>query len=293
MLKPTDQKTYSDYDLKVLRYHAGYPDTGIISGAAFNQATEFLIKSNYITASNHALTPKATALLNGGSDIENIAVDGSKHERPLTLPQWQDIVGRWAIGTFGPTPPAVHAARMSREMADVMDCVAIGDVDNLGRALAGVMVVGLALAESQNINLTQALIAEHSENASSQWVQDGWGQWVRRGDGSIADESRAEQIAFYVLSDVIPPQIGAQLLRLDGAGLSQAIDYLIAFGGCDDSDFQNKGVQDLTPRARGINLKLPKFYPLKRPSIVTGPAEMIDGLWAPNPEPKERHHAKP
>lgn len=208
------------------------------------------------------------------------------HEN-FTLPDWQNVIGQWALQTFGPTPPGVHAARMSREMADVMDCVAIGDMANLGRALAGVMVVGLALADSQDIELIQDLIAEHVENLSSQWMQDSWGQWVRRSDGSIADESRAAQIAFYVLSDVIPPQIGAQLLRLDGAGLSQAIEYLIAFGGCDESDFQNKGVQDLTPRARGVNLKLPKFHPLKRASIVTGPVQMIDGLWAPNPEPKE------
>lgn len=269
----------SDYDLKVLRFYAGYPDTGIVSGAALNQATEFLIKSNYITAKNHALTPKATALLNGVSVTESIADNLSEIEKPSNLHEWQILVGRWALKTFGPTPPAVHAARMSREMADVMDCIAIGDMDNLGRALAGVMVVGLALADSQNINLETSLGDEHAENQASHWVRDGWGQWVRHGANDIKNTEQAQIICEMVQARNLSPKAAARLLHSDGVDLITAIKFLIKNAQCHSDDFQSQAVQDLTPRARGANNPWPKFYPLKHSTTVTGMAEMIDTIF--------------
>ena len=277
MLKQTEQKNYSDYDLKVLRYYAGYPDTGVISGAALNQATEFLIKSDYITASNHALTPKATALLNGDAGIDIMPAAAEK-ARALTLPEWQSLIGDWALKTFGPTPPAVHAARMSREMADVMDCIAIGDMENLGRALAGVMVVGLALADSQKINLDAALTDEHLENSNSIWRRDSWGQWVRGGTGEIINPELARVICAKVKEQILTPRFAAALLRAGGVSLREAIEYLISHAGCSDDDFSDKPLEDLTPYARGANWPGRKLTPLIFPAIVTGSVERIEDV---------------
>jgi len=297
-------KSPVDYELNVLRFYAGAPDTGVIPGADLNEAREFLIRNGYLNCAVNTLTPKGTALIAGIDDPDPAPAPSPAAAAPdqsdgcalkaggvrdlpaskMSLDVWQAMIGGWALATFGPTPAQVHAARMTREMADVLDCVAIGDIEHLGRALAGVFVVGFALADSQGINIRQALLAEHIENSESHWVKDSWGQWVRRGDGSVTDTDTARKIAELVAADKIQPQDGVRLLMAAGAMLNQAAAFLIAHGGCHESDFQNAGIDDLTPRARGANLPLPKVYPIPKPAILTGDGLMIDDpAFAPTP----------
>ena len=197
-------------------------------------------------------------------------------ERSTDLRVLQTRIGGWALPAFGPTPPAVHAARMAREMADVQDCIAIGNVDDLGRALAGVFVVGLALAESQNISLTAALLAEQEENESSHWVQDSWGQWIRRGDGAVDEaDGIASSIAALVAEDLFPIDLALKLLKSRGASQKHAIAYLVAQADVPDSAFHAPRKEDLTPAGRGVDLR---FHPFARGMMPKGDVIKAEGV---------------
>ena len=192
---------------------------------------------------------------------------------PTTLDAFQARIGRWALETFGPTPACVHGARMDREMADVHDCVAIGDIDNLGRAIAGVLVVALALADSHGLDLTASLLAEQDDNEASEWVQDSWGQWIRNGDGSVTDDPRAQSIAAWVGLGELCPKRAAVWLCDRGADLKSAINYLVARAGVDKAAFSGERCEDLTPASRGVDVH---YHPLSKslvmPDFVTGDA---------------------
>lgn len=194
----------------------------------------------------------------------------------VSLPSLQTRIGGWALGEFGPTPAAVHAARMSREMADILDCVAIGDTANLGRAIAGVFVVGLALAESHGINLTDSLLAEQADNEASDWVQDSWGQWIRNGDGTVRDDRLSRLLAAFVRAGHIPATMGASLLVDRGAELSKAQDYITAQAEIDPEEFHAPRTRRLTPASRGVDIRYHYFAnTLKAPTLVTGDAVEI------------------
>jgi len=167
-----------------------------------------------------------------------------------TLPVLQSRIGRWAIETFGPTPSAVHAARMDREMADIHDCIATGNMDALGRTIAGVLVVALALADSADIDLTAALMAEQAENEASQWQQDSWGQWMRNGDGSVSETQTARMIAKLVGGGSVTPREGVAILCALGASFPAARAYLIAAGAAAPEDFHAQRMDDLVPARR-------------------------------------------
>ena len=141
----------------------------------------------------------------------------------LTL---QARIGRWAASTFGPTPAAVHAARMDREMADVHDCVAIGDDAGLGRAIAGVVVVALALADAQDIDLAAALKAEQADNEAAQWAQTSWGQWVRSSDGQVPDDEISASLGRLAKHEIMDAGDVVTLLRERGASLNAAVAFL-------------------------------------------------------------------
>jgi len=196
-----------------------------------------------------------------------------------SLPAFQQRIGRWALREFGPTPAAVHAARMDREMADIHDCVAIGNTANLGRAIAGVFVVGFALAESQGIDLTAALLAEQDDNEASDWVQDSWGQWIRNGDGAVRDDRLSRFIADCAAAGRLPPTLAASLLVDRGAELSKAQDYIQAAADVEAGAFHAPRAENLTPAARGVDVRYhPLANPLKTPNSVTGPAALEVGV---------------
>lgn len=156
----------------------------------------------------------------------------------VDLTQSQKVIGAWSMSTFGATPADFHAARMTREMADVLDCIAKGDMATLGRALAGVFVVGLALAESQEIDLAAAILAEHTENISSHWVRSSWGQWDRAGDGSVPDTLPVQIITDAAAEGVITPAQAARALTTLGAKFEEACAYLCTRVGLRPSDFE-------------------------------------------------------
>ena len=199
---------------------------------------------------------------------------------PHDLSVLQARIGGWALKTFGPTPAAVHVARMDREMADVHDCVAMGNMDDLGRALAGVFVVGLALADSHDIDLTRALLAEQDDNESSEWIQDSWGQWLRNGDGAVKDDHLARDIAAQVKTEGLDAKFAARLLMDRGASLTSAADYIQDHAGVASDAFQNPRAEDIRPEARGVSTK---FNPLAgrtmpKGDTVTAPANLEVGL---------------
>ena len=171
----------------------------------------------------------------------------------------QARIGRWALRTFGPTPAAVHAARMDREMADVHDCVAMGDMATLGRALAGVLVVGLALAESHDIDLAGALLTEQDDNEASEWIQDSWGQWLRNGDGAVKDDAVSLSMANLVHARFMPPDLAVKILKDRGASQNAAIEYLSKYSGVPESHFEAPRTENLTPAARGVDTKFRPF----------------------------------
>lgn len=142
----------------------------------------------------------------------------------------QKTIGAWSLKTFGAMAADFHAARMIGEMADVFDCIAKGDMDQLGRAVAGVFVVAFALSESQGIDLWAALQAEHDENRRSHWVKNRWGQAERSGDGSVPDTAAAAIIGTAAASGLISPKYALQALCDLGAFQSQAIRYLVSCG---------------------------------------------------------------
>lgn len=194
----------------------------------------------------------------------------------------QTQIGRWALSAFGPTAADFHAARMTREMADVLDCIAKGDSSLLGRALAGVFVVGFALAESQEIDLLEALKAEHEENIRSQWVRDDWGQWVRRGDGSVPDSAPAAIIGMSAAQGKIAPQYAVAALCSLGAGQSQAIEYLVRLG-LSAADFHaptpiDAGESDGEAMVRLEAEKQDRIHALQPPELRLFPKSYIGGV---------------
>lgn len=195
----------------------------------------------------------------------------------ITLAALQTRIGTWALRTFEPTPAPVHAARMGREMADVYDCVAIGNHQDLGRALAGVFVVGLAMAESQDIDLVAALLAEQDENEASEWRKDSWGQWVRNGDGDVPENTHSRTVVELVRFSGLSPKSAARLLMGAGAAPQKAKAFLIEMRVAQDGDFQSTDLMNLRPDARGVDVSKPRFNAaLTSPDTVSGPA--IEGI---------------
>ena len=158
---------------------------------------------------------------------------------PPPLPELQSRIGSWSRTAFGPTPPDLHANRLMKEAVDVADCAATGRVADMGRALAGVLVVALALADGEDIDLLAALVEEQAENEASHWVRTGWGHWRRAGDGGVDETPAALALADAVRDGHVAPRTASALLVAAGARFETAASWLTRRCGLDADAFQD------------------------------------------------------
>jgi NTP pyrophosphatase (non-canonical NTP hydrolase) len=167
------------------------------------------------------------------------AVAGHPHLPPLpdaeaSLDYWQTHIGRWAGLEFGPTPVDLHALRLTKEALDVMDAAATGDVDGrdskLASALAGVLVVALAMAAQNQIDLCEALETEQARNLASEWRSDAFGQWFRVDADPEDPAGLINHFVSLAVSGAWPPARVAQALGQIGLSVPKAYARMRAAG---------------------------------------------------------------
>jgi len=156
-----------------------------------------------------------------------------------SLAVWQAHIGRWAMDEFGPAPMDVTAVTLLGECQDVIERAVTGDQDAMGPALAGVMVVVLALGARLDVDLGAALQAEQTCNQASSWAENPFGQMRRISDD--LDARLTSSLTTHLISQAVtgtqtPPRVARWLVDL-GLPFRIAVAALIE-AGVAPSEFQ-------------------------------------------------------
>lgn len=99
-----------------------------------------------------------------------------------TTDQWdQKAITEWSRNTFGVTSPTVVAARMNKEVAELLTALTLANLSEARKECADVGVMLLQVAELLGIDLMQAVSDKMDVNYKRQWEQTPAGDFQHKG----------------------------------------------------------------------------------------------------------------
>lgn len=185
----------------------------------------------------------------------------------------------------------VRAARANREMADLLDDVAVGNTEDLSGRLGNILFVLACLAEDYGFTLSAALSDVLSRNQNSDWITDSWGRGARRPKLGVEPSKINLEMVEICRSGAIKPAQLVLILVAGGATQIAAHKFVTAQLGS-DAGLSNEmmNAADITPAARGAGVGPLHRFRLGgsklRESVITVPnAPQIPGLPTVKKEP--------
>lgn len=115
-------------------------------------------------------------------ETENVRDLVQKIRAGRKVHETQQSIGAWQVETFGRFNDNVAAFdRSDEEWWELVDAVASGDINEIGREMADVMIVLMGWADQLGIDLQAEIDAKMQINRSRRWATngDGTGQHIK------------------------------------------------------------------------------------------------------------------